>query len=319
MKKLVAYFLTLVLTISLVALPVFAEGLFVLDPFTSSTFSADEDDDYLDFNFKDSGGAWVNIMNPWGPSAFLIFEPSEGFVQSMIITFMVEGYDGGDEGFRTMCGFGINGWSPSLWSLDIGMDDGVNWEEVFGEPYNFVVDGDGVYRMIVSFRAAMDFFESENDWYIKDFLEGVDCIELGFYGIVEDSTTRITILGVEESGDIFSFDDIVRPLGTDVHFAASVDELPPLPTPEPPRASRFDESGELINTGAEDDADEPEVEPEPVVEPEPEVEPEVIPEPMPEITPVDDSGDGLGLWIWLIIIGILVVAVLLVIRMKKKR
>ncbi|MDR2559180.1 MAG: hypothetical protein LBC86_06525 [Oscillospiraceae bacterium] len=214
-------------------------GLYVLDPLNTNIFSAVEGDGFLDYNFKDSGGAWVNIMNPWGDSVFLVFEPGEGFVQSYIITFKVEGYDGGDEGYRTMCGFAINGFSPSLWSLDEGMDDGMNWEEVFGEKYNYIIDGDGVYQIIVSLRAAMDFFEEHNDWYIKDYLEAVDCIELGIYGVPEDTNMIVTILGIEESGDIFSFENIQRPLGSGAFFAASIDELPALPSAEPAREPRI--------------------------------------------------------------------------------
>jgi hypothetical protein len=183
-------------------------------------------------------------MNPWGDSVFLIFEPGSEFVQTMIITFQVEGYDGGADGYRAMCGFAINGWSPSLWSLDEGMDDGDNWELVFGEQYNFIVDGDGVYQMIVSFRAAMDYFEGENDWYIKDYLEGVDCIELGFYGVEEDSTMKVTILGIDETGDVFLFEDIGRAAGSGAFFAASVGELPPLPAPGPPHEPRIGDDDE---------------------------------------------------------------------------
>lgn len=221
-------------------------GLYMHDPLNPNVFTADEDDDYLNFNFKDSGGAWVNLMNPWGDSVFLVFEPGEGFVQSYVITFEVEGYDGGGEGYRTMCGFGINGWSPSLWSLDEGMDDGVNWEQVFGQQYNFFVDGDGVYQLIVSMRAAMDYFEEQNDWYIKDFLEGVDCIELGFYGVPEETTMKVTVHSVEESGYIYLFNDIERPLGSGAFFAESIDALPALPAPGPPR---------VVRIGMEDDDD----------------------------------------------------------------
>jgi hypothetical protein len=214
-------------------------GLYVFDPMNPNVFTGVEDDDYLNFNFKDSGGAWVNLRNPWGDSVYLVFEPGEGFVQSYIVTFEVEGYDGGGEGYRTMSGFAINGWSPSLWSLDEGMDDGANWEQVFGEKYYFMVDGDGFYQIIIPMRAAMDFFEDENDWYIKDYLEGVDCIELGFYGVPEETTMKVTIHDVKESGYIYAFADIGRPLGSSAFFAESIDALPALPAPGPPRVVRI--------------------------------------------------------------------------------
>jgi hypothetical protein len=221
-----------------------AGGMYLPDPLNSNVFTAVEGDGFLDYNFKNSGGAWVNIMNPWGDSAFLVFEPSNGFVQSMIVIFSVEGYDGGSDGYRAMPGFAINGFSPSLWSLDEGMDDGLNWEEVFGGKYNFVIDGDGVYQMIISFRAAMDYFEEHNDWYIKDFVESIDCIELGIYGVPEGTTMKVTILGIEETADIFSFENIQRPLGSDAFFAASIDALPALPATEAPHEPRVGEDDE---------------------------------------------------------------------------
>jgi hypothetical protein len=321
MKKWLYSATAALLAFSLFTIPAYAdEGVFVLDPFGSTTFTANEDDEHLNFNFKDSGGAWANIMNPWGDSAYLIFMPSVGFVQSFVITFEVEGYDGGDEGYRTMCGFGINGWSPSVWSLDEGMDDGINWEQIFGRQHNFVIDGDGVYQMIVSLRAAMDYFEAENDWYIKDFLEGVDCIELGIYGVPEDSTMMVTILDIIETADIFSFDNIQRPLGSGLFFAATVDELPPLPTPEPPHVPRIGADGELINGGnGDDNAVESEPEPEPEPEPAPAPEPVEMPTVEP-IAPLDDSSSDGGdtWWIWLAG-GVLAVglAVLLIIKRKK--
>jgi hypothetical protein len=218
-----------------------ATGAYLEDPFNSNIFSAADGDGFLNYNFKDSGGAWVNIMNPWGASAFLVFEPGANFVQSMIITFEVEDYDGGDEGFRAMCGFGINGFTPSVWALGDEREDTTGWEEIFGEEYFYYIDGDGVYQMIVSFRAAMDWQGAQNEDLHKDFVEGIDVIELGIFGPSESTSMKVTILGIEETADVFLFEDIGRPLGSDAFFAASVAELPPLPAPGPPHEPRTDD------------------------------------------------------------------------------
>jgi hypothetical protein len=162
-------------------------------------------------------------------------------VQSLIVTFKIEGYDGGADGYRLMGGFGINGWSPSVWSLDADGEDNANWEEIYGEKFYYFIDGDGYYQFIFDFRGAMDWFEGENDWYIKDYLEGIDCIELGIFSPPEDTTMRLTIIGIEDTADIFSFESVSRPLGSDKLFATDLDSLPPLPAPEPPREPRTDD------------------------------------------------------------------------------
>ena len=312
MKKLTALTLCVLFAVSLLAAPALA-GIYMRDPLNSDTFSADGADDTLKFNFKDGGGAWANIRNPYGDSAYVAVEPSEGVVQSMIVTFEITGYDGGDEGYRAMPGFGINGWSPSIWSLDAGGEDNDNWEEVFGEKYNFYIDGDGFYKMIVSFRAAMDWFESENDWYVKDFLEGVDCFELGVFNPPEDTAMRLRLVDLEESENIYSFENIQRPLGSDAFFSAD-GNFGPLPDPEPPRAPRIDE---------EDDDDEQPPEETPAAPEETPAPEETSSAPSPEqASPSPASSDdegGLGWWLWLAIGGGAVAVIIAVVVAKKKK
>ena len=225
MKRLISFAVAAILALSLLTLPSFASGLLLMrDPMNSDTFSAVEDDGFLDYNFKSSGGAWVNIMNQWGESAYLIIEPGAGYVQSFIITFEVGGYDGGDEGYRAMPGMAINSFTPSVWGLGNEREDTTSWEEIFGEEYFFYIDGDGVYQMIVSFRAAMDWQEAQNEDLRKDFVESIDVLEIGIFDPAEGATTMtVTILDLEESGSVFALEDIQRPLGSSAFFADSAD------------------------------------------------------------------------------------------------
>ena len=321
MKKFLSLALCLLFAVSLAALPASALSL-LRDPLNPDVFTAAEDDGNLNYNFKDSGGAWVNLMNPWGASVYIAITPSAESIQSFILTFEVSGYDGGEEGYRAMAGFGINGWSPSVWSLDADGADGANWEDIFGRKHYFVIDGDGYYRMIISFRAAMDWFEGENDWYIKDWLENVDCLELGIFGPGGDTAMAVRIVDLEESEDIFSFENVQRLPGSDSFFSATGD-FGPLPDPEPPREPRIGEegdngdgdngdsgdngdngdsgdgdSGDGDNRGGEDPGDSGEPDPTPA-------EPEASPPPPPPPAS-DDSGGGGNVWIW-VVIGVVVV------------
>jgi hypothetical protein len=308
------------LIVSLLAAPAFAAGMYIEDPNTANTFTAADGDGNISYNFKGDGGAWLNIMNPWGESAYMVIEPGQGFVQSLIVTFEVEGYDGGDDGYRVMAGFGINGWSPSVWALGAERDDTISWEEIFGEEYFYCIDGDGVYQLIISFRHAMDYFEEHNDWYIKDFLEGIDCLELGIFDPPQNTTMKVTILGLEETGDIFSLENISRPLGSGKFFAESVGDLPPLPPTEPPREPRIGEEdgndGDGNNGGAESS---------PAPSPTPE-EPEDTtagPDPGDAAPPASNGGnddEGLDIWLWVIIGGgVVIVAVVLIVVLARKK
>ena len=229
------------LALTLLVTPALGMGLYFEDPNTSNTFTADDDDDHITYNFKSDGGAWVNIMNPWGTSAYLVLEPGEGFVQSLIVTFEIEDYDGGADGYLLMGGFGINGFSPSLWALGSERPDNLSWETVFGEPYYYYIEGDGVYEFIISFRHAMDWFGEQDNGFEKPFIESIDCLELGIFDPPKDTTMKLTILGLEETGDIFTFDHISRPLGSDKFYtpasgggAAIID--PPSVDPTSPAA-----------------------------------------------------------------------------------
>ena len=317
MKKLFTVTLCVLLTLSFLSITALAGGRYIEDPNTTNTFEATDDNGNIGYNFKDGGGAWANIMNPWGKSAFMVFDPGEGFVQSMIVTFKIEGYDGGAEGYRVMCGFGINGWSPSVWSLDADGDDNSNWEEIYGEKFYYYIVGDGYYQFIIDFRGAMDWFESENDWYIKDYLEGIDCIELGIFSPPDDTTMKLTIISVEETGDIYSFESVSRNIGTDKFFAQDLKSFLPLPNPEPPREPRYDENGE-------DEAAPPIVTgPGPAEPPDdtPTVPQETLP--TPDATPPAASGDsdsaGMQWWVWLLIGGGAIGAVVIVVAVVKTK
>lgn len=300
MKRLFTIALCALLAFSLLGITALA-GLYIEDPNTTNTFAANDDDGNIPYNFKGGGGAWVNIMNPWGKSAFMVMEPSSGFVQSMIITFMVQGYDGGADGYRMMVGFGINGFSPSIWSLDADGEDGGNWENIYGEKFDFYIDADGIYTIIADFRGAMDWFESENDWYIKEYLEGIDCIELGIFSPPEDTTMLITILDLEETDEIFTLAQISRPRGSNVHF----EPLPPdavLPGPVVPPV---------------------ETTPDPTPEPAPEATPAPTPAPAPapESPSSEPERGGLDTWVWIVIgvgaVGIIATVVIVVVKKKK--
>jgi hypothetical protein len=329
MKKRLTVTLCMILTFAMLGITVLA-GVYVEDPNTPNTFAAEEGDDAIGFNFKDGGGAWANIMNPWGTSAFMVTIPGEGYVQSLIVTLKIEGYDGGADGYRLMGGFGINGWSPSVWSLDADGEDNANWEEIYGERFYYFIDKDGYYQFIFDFRGAMDWFEGENDWYIKDYLEGIDCIELGIFSPPEDTTMRLTIIGIEDTADIFSLESVSRPLGSDKLFATDLDSLPPLPAPEPPREPRID------------DNDNPQIDPVAPIEtlPPDETDPgDTDPGDTPNVTDpgdttgdatgdatantadnaTDDKDDGFPWWGWVLIaVGVAGVAVVILIAVKKK-
>jgi len=326
MKKFASLALILLLAVSLLVTPALATspGLYMEDPNTSNTFAATDADGDIGYNFKSGGGAWVNIMNPWGKSAYLIVEPGEGWVQSLIVTLKVEGYDGGAEGYRVMGGFGINGWSPSIWSLDADGEDNDNWEDVFGQKYYYYIDGDGYYQFIISFRHAMNYFEELNDWYIKDYLEGIDCIELGIFTPPDDTTMKVTIISLDETHNIFSFDSLSRPLGSGKFFADSVAAFPALPTPEPPHQPRIDvdEDGAEDGTAPEDPAptDPPATDP-PATDPPATTPPATDPPPPPATSPpAADNEGGNGWIIWMIVCLAAggAVAAVIVIRAKKK-
>ncbi|MDR0326444.1 MAG: hypothetical protein LBI19_10185 [Oscillospiraceae bacterium] len=313
MKKITTLALCALLTLSLLAAPAFAAGMYILDPMGSATFSADGEDGTIKYNFKDGGGAWANIMNPWGASAYMTVIPSQGSIQSLILTFEVSGYDGGADGYRAMVGFGINGWTPSIWSLDIGGDDNANWEDVFGEKYNYYIEGDGVYRMIVPMRAAMDYAERLEVNHAKDWLEGIDCIELGIFDPPESTTMRVTILDLEETSDFWSLGNMQRLTGSPLY--ASVGDLPSLPEPEAPR----------VPAEPEPEAPAPE-EPSPGGEepPAPVETPDVTPDPTPEEpSPAppssDDDEGGIGWWLWVALGGAAIAIVCAVIATKKKK
>jgi len=324
MKKSAFVILATILALSLLVTPALATapGLYMEDPNTSNTFAATSDDGHIGYNFKNDGGAWVNIMNPWGTSAYLIVEPGEGWVQSLIVTFKIEGYDGGSEGYRVMGGFGINGWSPSLWALGAEREDTLSWEEVFGQEYFYYIDGDGYYQFIISFRHAMDYFEEHNDWYIKDYLEGIDCIELGIFDPPQDTTMQLTIISLDETHNIFSFENLSRPFGSGKFFADSVTGFPAMPNPEPPHVPRID--GE---EPGEEPGDETPAEPEPA-EPAPTDPPATAPPPAPPPTdppanvpaPAGGDDDSSGnWWIWIVVCLAAggVVAVILILMKKK--
>jgi hypothetical protein len=248
MKRLIALTVCVLLVLSLLSLPAFAGIFLMLDDNNKQPFTA-ADDGNLGFNFKNSGGAWVNIMNQWGASAYIVIEPTAGAVQNVVVTFKVEGYDGGDEGYRAMPGFGINGFTPSVWSLDAGGSDNANWENVLGEKYDYIIDGDGVYQMIFPFRLAMTWVAVYYEWSddpdedaSAEFLDSIDGMEIGIFGPLPDTTLQITILDIEETAGLYNTPaEVMRPLGSGLFYGATEADLPPLPpsvngpaTAEPP-------------------------------------------------------------------------------------
>jgi len=329
MRKLATLILVAVLALSLLVTPALATppGFYFEDPNTTNTFTAVEDDGNITYNFKGDGGAWVNIMNPWGTSSHMVLEPGEGWVQSLIVIFEIEGYDGGDEGYRVMGGFGINGWSPSLWALGAEREDTLSWEEVFGEEYYYYIDGDGVYQFVISFRHAMDYFEEHNDWYIKDFLEGIDCLELGIFDPPKDTTLSLTILDLIETHNIWSFENLSRPFGSGRLFADSVSALPAMPAVEPPHVPRTDaEDEEPVDEPGEDPAPEDPAPPEtpaptdPPPTDSPPTDPPAAPPPAAPPASNDDDGSS-NWWIWMVIclaVGGFVAVIIVVMKAKKK-
>jgi len=301
MKKILTVTLCVILAFSIFGLSALASGgLYMQDPMTSDTFTSVEDDGYLDLVFKDGGGAWAYIMNPWNTenSVYLIVEPGEGYVQSLKVTFRVQGYDGGDEGYRVMGGFIANdSWHPSVWSLDADGEDGMNWEQIFGEKYYYYVDANGIYEIIISFRHAMDWYEENEDWEME-YVDMIRCIELGFFSPPEDTTMKVTIIDLEDTADIFTLEDISRPLGSDKFFIP-MDDDPPGEI-EPPLIT-------LPGPVEPDDEQTPEP---PTPEP---------PAPTPDA--IASDGDGTDLWVWLAIGGGIAVAavVVIIIMLKKKK
>ncbi|MCL2637344.1 MAG: hypothetical protein FWD48_03145 [Oscillospiraceae bacterium] len=325
MKKLISFATTVTLLFALVALfAINSTALFTLPDLNGiNSFTAVKDDGSHNFNFKDSGGAWVNIMNPWGDSAYIMIEPGDGFVQSMIVTFEISGYDGGDEGYRVMPGLAINSFTPSVWALGNERTDTTSWEEIFGEEYFYFIDGDGVYQMIVSFRAAMDWQESQNEDLRKDYVESIDVIELGIFYPEEDVTTmKVTILDLEETGSVYAFEDIQRQLGSAAFFADSVENLPVLPEPIPWAPPVDEDDGAEEASATEEAAPAPDADEAATGEEADEATPDA-----PDAAPTgattnndSDSADGAFPIVIVIVGGVLVVIVVvaLIIKGKKK-
>ncbi|MCL2627333.1 MAG: hypothetical protein FWD44_01370 [Oscillospiraceae bacterium] len=299
MKKLLTVTLCAILALSLFGITALASGLYMLDPNTPDSFAAEEDEGHIGYNFKGDGGAWVNINNPWGKSAYLITQPAEG-TQTIIVTFKVEGYDGGAEGYRVMGGFIANeAWQPQVWALSGEREDTTSWLEIFGEEYYFFIDGDGIYELPISFRHAMDWFENNDpDGWEMEYLDYIQVIELGIFDPPSDTTMVVTLLDLTDTPDVFTFDELSRPLGSDKFFH-------PLPEGgvEPPIAT--------LPGPVETDPDDTDT---------PEPPAETASPPPTQSPPSDDGGDGMPWWIWLCIGGgALVVVVIVVIIISKKK
>lgn len=165
----------------------------------------------------DSGEAWIKIWNQWNESSMFTIDEVNADTKDIIISFEVEGCDGS---YPAKTGFGINNWSPSIWSDE----DYVN--SIGGVP-SYTIDHDGAYEMIVPFNLFMQAVpavdeETGADVY-KEYLESVDCLELCISGISEDSTMVVTIKDVTQSSVAHSFAECELTGSTDNSAAESSD------------------------------------------------------------------------------------------------
>ncbi len=307
MKKLIAAVLCVLLLSALLAVPAFAFPP-MRNPVNPDTYTTDGTEGTVGFNFKDSGGAWVNILNEWGSAIYMEFSPDEG-AQSFVLTFEVSGYDGGEEGYRAMPGFAVNGWGVQMWSLDIGGEDAVSWEEVYGEKFNYYINGDGFYQMLIPVRAAIvHTYAVEEDALLS--IDDIQVLELGIYGMAEDSTTKVRIVDLVESSAIVSFEEAQRAIDAVPLTEQPLPPAEPSPTPEEPSPTPEEPSPT---------PEEPSPTPEEPSEPSP-AEPEVPSPEAPSPSPAESEG-GTSIWVWAgigaAVLIVLVVVVVFATRKKK--
>lgn len=149
----------------------------------------------------DAGEAWIKIWNQWNEASMFVIDEVNSDTKDIIISFDVEGCDGS---YQAMTGFGINGWSPSIWSEE-------EYVNAIGGVPTYIIDHDGAYEMIVPFNLFMQAVpiqdeETGADIY-KEYLESIDCLELCIRGISEDSTMVVTIKDVTQSSTAHSFSE----------------------------------------------------------------------------------------------------------------
>lgn len=141
---------------------------------------------------EDKGETWIKIANPFNEyTIYSIGEISED-TKDIIICFDATDCDGS---YTARTGFGINDWTPSVWSAE-------DYEKIGGVP-EYVIDHDGSYQMTVPFAEFMKVtpFEDEEtgeDFY-KENLEKIDCLELCISGVTAESKMVVTITDVLQS------------------------------------------------------------------------------------------------------------------------
>lgn len=136
--------------------------------------------------------AWLKIWNQWNETSMFTIDEVNEDTKDIIISFDVEGCDGS---YQAKTGFGINGWTPSIWGA-------ADYDVIGGVP-TYTIDHDGSYEMIVPFYLFMQTtgFEDEDtgEEVYKEYLESVDCLELCIGGLSATSTMVVTINDVTQS------------------------------------------------------------------------------------------------------------------------
>lgn len=183
MKKRITTIITAIAAAS--ALTVSASADFITSRSTSPTVALA--DAYED------GEAWIHMVNPYNESAMFTIEDVPADTKDVVVCFDISGCDGS---YQAFAGFGINGWTPSIWSED-------EYVASIGALPTFIIDHDGSYEMIVPFnlflQTAVFTDEDTGEEMFKEYVEGIDCLELCIKDLSEDTTAVITITDIKPS------------------------------------------------------------------------------------------------------------------------
>ncbi|MBD5103430.1 MAG: hypothetical protein HDT47_01000 [Ruminococcaceae bacterium] len=174
---------------------------------------------------EDNGAAWIKVFNQWNETSMYTIMDIDDDTKDIIIKFEVENCDGS---YQAFAGFGINGWTPSVWNEE-------TYRDAIGGIPNFTIDHDGEYELIVPFglfMAATPFADEETggETY-KEYLESIDGLELVISGISENTTTVVTVKDVIQSPVAHSFAECeltgtAAPSGSEDNGAAASSDAP---------------------------------------------------------------------------------------------
>lgn len=184
-------------TAAMLALTVTAGAEF-LTPTGAPTSVSVNSEDFYD---PTTGESWIKIWNQWNETSMFTIDKVDADTKDIIISFDVEGCDGS---YQAKTGFGINGWTPSIWTAD-------DYTNAIGGIPEYTIDHDGTYEMTVPFSLFMQSVPFEDpdtgEFVYKEYLESVDCLELCISGVSEDCAMVITINDVIQSPDAHTFEE----------------------------------------------------------------------------------------------------------------